>query len=181
MSEKIKIFMRTLFLALGWGVFSFWFAIGNASLHITCTLQNDGTYSCNAKHEVLGVGVTNLQADQVVETKEITRCSGPNLDKRCAYVPYFVTNDGAEIEISNKYTSNLKKVDTLTQSVNEDMASKKAEIDHTGAGGWAIYQICMLSLAPFIILLALIKLFQQPNESGKARTIISWKKPGDTN
>lgn len=175
---KFRSFIRDMIAALFAGAFFFWFVLDSASLHVQCELQNDSTYSCKATHEVLGLGITSVNVNQVVEIKEITRCSGSAQDRRCAYIPTFKTITGDEVEMSNKYTSNINKVDTLVQTTNKAIKSKEPVVDYTGAGGWVGFQICQLSIAPIIFLLAIFKLFKKPSTG--PRTLISWKRNQDS-
>lgn len=176
MQNKIVGFVRDMgfslfMIAFGLGML-YWFS---SSLHVTCELQNDETYTCVAQDEIFGWGPIKVQADQVVGIEWELKCSGTATNRGCAYVSHFKTTTGEKVKLSNLFTSNKEKVEELVQTVDILMKEKSPSIDYVGKKSMLLGGSIFFCLTPILLLVPFLKL--SPNKKGEGpKALITWGK-----
>jgi hypothetical protein len=173
MSNKITGFIRdfslSLFMiALGFGMlYTF-----SSSLHVTCELQGDETYTCVAGDEIFGWAPIKTRAGNVTGIEWELKCKNNNKGG-CAYVPQFQTSTGEKVKLSNLFTSNEEKVEELVQTVESQMKEKSPAIDYTGTRSMLLSGSVFFCLAPILLLVPFLKLRTGTKGEGP-KTLISW-------
>ena len=175
MANKIVVLIRDLgfsllMIALGL-VMLYMFS---SSLHVTCELQADETYTCVARDEIFGWGPTKVQADHVVGIEWELNCKNNNKGG-CAYVPQFQTTSGEKVKLSSLFTSNEEKVQDLVQTVQGLINEKSPSIDYTGKKSMLLSGGLFFCLSPILLLAPFLKLGMDKNGEGP-KTLISWGK-----
>jgi len=176
MANKAVGFVRdmafSLFMIVFGVVMLYWFS---SSLHITCELQGDETYTCEARDEIFGWGPIKTQANNVVGIEWELKCKANNNKGGCAYVSQFQTTTGEKVKLSNLFTTNEEKVEELVQTVESLMKEKSPSIDYTGKGSMLLSGSLFFCLTPIALFVPFLRLM--PSKKGEGpKTLISWGK-----
>jgi hypothetical protein len=175
MQNKIVPFVRDMafslfMIAFGFGMF-YW---SSASLHVTCELQSDETYTCIARDEIFGWGPIKVQADNVVSIEWELKCKNNNTGG-CAFVSQFITTTGEKVKLSNFFTASQDKVEELVQTINSLMKEKSPTIDYTGKQSMLLSGSLFFCLTPIALFVPFLRLM--PSKKGEGpKTLISWGK-----
>lgn len=174
MKNKPRVFVRDLALSL------FMIALGlgalymfSSSLHVSCELQVDETYTCEARDEIFGWGPIKVQADHVIGIEWELKCKANNTKGGCAHVSQFQTKTGEKVKLSNFFTSEKEKVEELVQAIESLMKEKSPSIEYTGKRSMLLGGGLFFCLAPILLLAPFLKLYTGSKSEG-SKTLISW-------
>jgi hypothetical protein len=170
--KKTLFFIRDVLLALVIGAMTFGFGgVFSTSLNVTCDLQNDETYTCQARDTLLEWAVTEKQAEHVIGMEQHLKCSGSGSKRGCSYISDFVTTTGEKIQLSHLFTSSKSQVTEAVDTINGLMAEKSTPINYTsGFSPWLAFDLCLSSFMVIMFLLrAFMGLFEKPNKTNQDR------------
>ena len=175
MQNKIVGFVRDMafslfMIAFGFGML-YWFS---SSLHVTCELQANETYTCVAQDELFGFGPLKVQADNVVDIEWELKCKNNNKGG-CAYVPQFQTATGEKVKLSSLFTGNKEKVEELVQTVQNLMKEKSPSIDYIGKKSTLLGGSIFFFVAPILLFVPFLKL-STSNKGEGPKALITWGK-----
>jgi hypothetical protein len=165
-TRKIIVLIGDVLIALIAGVLIFGFAGSfSTSLNVTCDLQNDGTYICQARDILLNWAVSEKRAEHVASLEQRLKCSGSGNNKGCSHISEFVTITGERIQLSRLFTASESRVTKLVKTINDMMQTKSTPINYTSDfSPWLIFNVC-LSSSLFIMLL--LRAFLRPSLKNK--------------
>lgn len=173
MSNKVAGFIRDFGLSLFMIAFGFsMFYISSSSLHVTCELQGDETYTCVAADEIFGWAPVRTRANNVTGIERELKCKNNNKGG-CAYVSQFQTSTGEKVKLSNLFTGSQEKVEELVQTVESQMKKKSSRIDYTGTRSMLLSGSIFFCLAPILLMVPFLKLRTGTKGEGP-KTLISW-------
>ena len=175
MTNKVAVFIRDL----GFSLFMIVFGLGmlymsSSSLHVTCELQGDETYTCVARDEIFGWGPIKVQADNVVGIERELKCKNNNKGG-CAYVPQFQTATGEKVKLSSLFVSNKEKVEELVQTVQNLMKKKSPSIEYIGKKSMLLGGSIFFFVAPILLFVPFLKL-SASNKGEDPKALIAWGK-----
>ncbi len=158
MTKKFIVFIVDVLIALIASVLVFGFGgLASTSLGINCELQNDGTYTCQARDTLLGWTVSEKQAEHVVGLEQHVKCSGSGNKRGCSQISEFVTATGERIQLSRLFTTSQSQVTELVNTVNGLIKTKSTPIHYTsGFSPWLTFDVCLSS---FILIMLLLRAF----------------------
>jgi hypothetical protein len=173
MQNKFIGFIRDLsfslfMIAFGFGsLYTF-----SSSLHVTCELQSDETYTCVARDELFGWGPIKTQANNVAGIEWELKCKNNNKGG-CAYVSQFQTTTEEKVKLSNLFTDNKEKVEELVQNIDTLMKEKSPSIDYTGKKSMLLGGSLFFCLTPILLFVPFLRLIPS-TKGGGPKTLISW-------
>lgn len=168
MSTKIIVFILKIVVIFTIGATIFGtLGIFSTSLHATCELQNDGTYTCQTRDTLLGFMFSKNQTDQVVGLEQRVKCSGSGSRKGCSYISEFVSTNGGKVQLSQLFTTSESQVTKLVSTINGLMKTKSTPITYTADPSPLLIFSLYLSIFLFIaaMLQAFLGLFQRNKEN----------------
>jgi hypothetical protein len=158
MLKKIIGFIGNLLLAFAIGVTTFVFGgMFSTSLHVTCELQSDTTYTCQARDTLLEWTVAKKQAEHVIGMEQHLKCSGSGSKRGCSYLSDFVTTTGEKIQLSHLFTSSKSEVTEAVGTIDGLMRAKSTPIEYTSKfSPWLAFNICLSS---FMLVMFVLRAF----------------------
>ncbi len=179
MLKKMIVFIANVLLALLIGVLSFGFGgMFSTSIHVTCELQNDGMYTCQARDTLLGRAFSEKQAEHVIGLAQRVKCSGSGNKRGCSEISEFLTTTGERVQLSSLFTTSKSQVTELVNTINDLMKTKSTPINYTSdTSPWLIFTACLSSFLFIMLLLrAFLTLFLK-NKDTQPITVVPGK-PG---
>ncbi len=174
MPRKIIAFIANILLALLIGVLTFGFGgMFSTSINVTCELQNDGTYTCQARDTLLGWTVSEKQTEHVIGLAQHLKCSGSGNKRGCSQISEFLTTTGERTQLSNLFTTSEPQVTELVDTLNDLMKTKSTPINYTSdASPWLVFTACLSSFLLITLLLRAFLVLLLRNKEVQPATIV---------
>jgi hypothetical protein len=158
MSKKIIFFIIGASFACFVGLLTFGIGASfSTSLDVTCELQDDETYTCQARDTLLTLAVSKKQAEHVVGLEKHLKCSGTGSRKGCSHISEFITASGERIKLSSLFTTSESQVTELVNTINGLMNIQSTPINYSsGVSPWFIFTA---GLSAFLFVTILFQAF----------------------
>ncbi len=179
MSQKIIGFIQDIGFAFLMAFLLLYFLVTDASLHVTCELQADNTYTCDIRDVLLGWDISNTHVEQVVGIEGVSDCSGnTKASEGCSYTAHFQTTTGEKVRLGKFFNAVPKVSKELVTTIDNLMIKNTPVIDHTASQS-VLFSLTLFScITPLMILRAFIRLSPK-SDKPRVRTLISWKPKED--
>lgn len=148
------LFIITILIA---GTILFLFGGIASSLEVRCQLQEDQSYTCEARDVILGIRFSKVNAEQVSRLESDFSCGGSGTKRSCSERAHFITADGDRIRLSNIYTS-TDQVPKMMGTLNSLMAEKSTPIEMTFPPS-TFTSVVMISVGSCIFILLIFVAF----------------------
>lgn len=174
-AASIRVVMIAVLVAVGTLAIA---AFTMTSLEVHCDLQEDQFYTCQSRDTLLGVTLSEVNAEQVYAIERDLTCTGSGRNRGCSARAEFKTATGDLISLSKMYTD-PDQVQKAVGDLTPLLSGKSTPIDMTFPPSTFV-SVVIISVAScvFILLLfvALIMLFGKDVNELQPRAIDLRKK-----